>query len=251
MRKILFILLSATLFFSCTSPKQLNYLQDKGPHYSMHPFEDYKLQYNDEIYCSILTADSEFAGEFNRVLTQTGEGAATSGGQNAYTVYENGYISIPFFGDIKVIGLTIPEVEDVILRKMKESIPDAQVRVALRNNMFYIVAQDGSRTANLYKDNITIFQAMAISGDMSNNVSIDMGKVKIVRLGDDGNSIVKTFDLRSESVIESEFYYIKPNDVLYYSTSKGSFFRITSLSSFFATVMAPITFLLMALTVKF
>lgn len=228
---------------SCTSAKQLNYLQDREPHYAMAPFEDYRIQKNDEIYCTILTKDSEFAEEFNQfqqVLTSVESGANVG---NSYTVYENGYISIPFFGDIKVLGLTMPEAEEVVLRKMREAVPDAQVKIALRNNLFYVVSSDGNRVGSVYKDNMTIYQALAVSGDMSKNLSVDLSKVKIVRMGEDGNSMIKTFDLRNTSVVESEFYYIKPNDVIYYSRSPGSFFRITNVWTFISTIILPISFI--------
>lgn len=242
MKKVIYILLlGVVILSSCTSAKQLNYLQDKEPHYAMAPYEDYRLQKNDEIYCTILTKDFEFAAEFNQqlqnVITPV-ESGNTRG--SSYTVYENGYISIPFFGDIKVLGLTIPEAEDVILKKMKEADPNAQVKVALKNNIFYVISSKGNKVGTVYKDNMTIYQAMAAAGDMSRNVDVDLGKVKIVRTGEDGNSIVKTFDLRNTSVIESEFYYVKPNDVIYYSESRGSFFRITSVWGFVSTVLAPV-----------
>lgn len=245
MKKVLYILLAAIALGSCTTAKQLNYLQDKEPHYAMSPFEDYKLQKNDEVYCSILTKDSEFADEFNQfqgVVTSVEAGGGGLHIGHSYTIYENGYISIPFFGDIKVLGMTIPEAEDAILKKMREAIPDAQVRVSLKNNMFYVVSSDGNRIGSVYKDNMTIYQALAVSGDMSKNITVDLSKVKIVRMGEDGHSMIKTFDLRNTSVIESEFYYIKPNDVLYYSKSPGSFFRITSVWSFVSTILLPLSF---------
>lgn len=228
---------------SCTSAKQLNYLQDKNPNYAMAPFEDYVLQKNDEIYCTILTKDVEFADEFNNQLREVVSSVETSHIGNSYTIYENGYISIPFFGDIKVIDLTIPEAEEVVLKKMREAIPDAQVKISLRNNLFYVVSSDGSKIGNVYKDNLTIYQALAMSGDMSKNISMDLGKVKIVRMGKDGSSVIKTFDLRTSSVIESEYYYVKPNDVIYYSRSQGSFFRVTNVWTFISTVILPITFI--------
>lgn len=228
---------------SCTSAKQLNYLQDKSPHYAMAPFEDYVLQKNDEIYCTILTRDTEFAEEFNSQLQEIVSTGESSHVGNSYTIYENGYISIPFFGDIKIIDLTIPEAEEVILKKMQEAMPGAQVKISLRNNLFYVISSDGNKIGTVYKDNMTIYQALALSGDMSKNMTMDLGKVKIVRMGADGNSVIKTFDLRNSSVIESEFYYVKPNDVIYYSKSQGSFFRVTNIWTFISTVILPITFI--------
>lgn len=244
MRKIIYIVsLVVVVLSSCTSAKQLNYLQDKDPYYAMAPFEDYVLQRNDEIYCTILTKDVEFADEFNNQLSEVVSSGDANHVGNSYTIYENGYVSIPFFGDIKIVDLTIPEAEEVILRKMQEAIPNAQVKISLRNNLFYVVSSDGNKIGTVYKDNMTIYQALAVSGDVSKNISMDLGKVKIVRMGKDGNSVIKTFDLRSSSVIESDYYYIKPNDVIYYSKSPGSFFRVTNIWAFISTVILPITFI--------
>ena len=65
-------------------------------------------------------------------------------------------------------------------------------------------------------DKITIFQALAMAGDLSEFA--DRSVVKLVRLTERG-TIVKKFDLRSEKIIDSEYYYIHPNDVLYIQPS--------------------------------
>ena len=230
-----FILLWATLATSCRTAKEVNLMQDKGPYYAKTQFKDYRLQFNDEIYCTILTKNTDFAEMLNGVIS-TGGGNYSS----PYTIYEDGNISIPFFGDIKVVGLTIPEAEAVIQKKMQTSIVDAQVIVNLRNKLFYIVSNRGQNGSfQVYKDNMTLFQALALSGQPDE--VIDYSKVKIVRVDADGRSVEKEFDLRTTSVIESEFYYIKHNDVIYYSASaKKSFFNIPTLSTFLQTVVTPI-----------
>ena len=96
---------------------------------------------------------------------------------------------------------------------------------------------------------MTIYQALAISGQTTERM--DLSKVKIVRKGKDGRDIIKEFDLRSQDVIESQFYYIKPNDVIYFSTSKNAFFNVTSVSSFISMVMVPLTTLFVVSTYKF
>lgn len=122
---------------------------------------------------------------------------------------------------------------------MQQAIPDAQVKIFLNNNQYYIVSEGQNGNYGIYKDNMTIFQALAISGIP--NTDYEIGKVKIIRQDETGRSIIKQFDLRSESIIESEFYYIKPNDMIYYSTSKTAFFRITSFQSLISTLLAPIS----------
>ncbi len=244
---LFFSILGGTFLSSCTSSKSVNLLQDITPIYTSRPYTDYRLQYKDEIYCSILTSNSDFSSVFNstnsisRILTSTEEGI-NNNNQNTrtpYTIYENGNISIPFFGDIHVAGKTIAEAEVAIQAKMQQAIPDAQVRVTLRNNVYYVVSDEQTGRHEIYKDNMTIYQALANNGSPSSR--IDLSKVKIVRTDATGNSVVKTFDLRAESVVESDFYYIKPNDVIYYSTSSKAFFRIDSLTGLISAITMPIS----------
>lgn len=230
---------------SCSSPKTTNLLQEKKPVYTARAFSDYRLQINDEISCSIFTNNKDFSDVFNGL----GGIISTSAGKGAtYTIYETGNISIPFFGEIRLLGLSIAEAEEVVQNQMRQAIPDAQVKIFLNNNKYYIVSEGMNGTHPIYKDNMTIFQALAMSGIP--NSDYEIGKVKIIRQDETGRSIIKQFDLRSESIIESEFYYIKPNDIIYYSTSKTAFFRITSFQSLVSTLLAPISAVLTILAFR-
>lgn len=228
------------ILFSCVSPKETNLLQQKDPIYATKSFEEYKIQVNDELDCIILTSNTELANTFNGILTSTEQTGAYQRSSRYYVVHENGRIHIPYLSEIYILGMTLNDAEDVIQRKMRASFPDAQVRLRLRNNIFYVVSNGKNGTYNISKDNMTIYQAIALSGNVDQD--IDLSKVKIVR-HENGKDIVKTFNLKTESVVESEFYYIKPNDVIYYSTSKGSFFKANSFMSFVSTILTPVLFL--------
>lgn len=235
------------ILFSCITASEVNLIQEKGEFLGLTKFEDYRFQKNDEVFCTIITKESEFANIFNGILASSSQGSIQAQGGPIYTIYENGYISIPYFGDIKLEGLTIPEAEQVIQEKMTYSVPDAQVRVQLANKRFAVVSSNSQNGVYyIYKDNMTIYQALAITGQP--NDLIDFRKVKIVRLGKDGHTYEKSFDLRSAAIIESEFYYIKPNDVIVYSTSKKkSFFQIRSaqqlISGLTATVVTVLSYI--------
>ncbi|MDR1809680.1 MAG: polysaccharide biosynthesis/export family protein [Prevotella sp.] len=230
------------MFASCISPKETNLLQPgKEPYYSVRPFEDYRLRANDEIYCNISTTNVEFLEEFKQAYSGIVSAEGTSG-QSYYIIDKDGSITIPFFGNIKIEGLTIPEAEKAIQRVMQASFRDANVRVRLRNNMFYIISGSRNGVYTIFKDNMTIYQAIALTGNITSD--IDLSYVQIIRKDRDGKDIVKTFNLKTESVIESEYYYIRPNDVIHYKTNSNSFFRVNSFTELFSTILTPITFLL-------
>ena len=85
-----------------------------------------------------------------------------------------------------------------------------------------------------------------MAGDIPNTG--DKKHVSIIRKGADGMDNIKTFDLRQESIIESEFYYIQPNDVIYVPTNPNTFFRNDSLTSFVSLIVTPLSFVVMIMS---
>ncbi len=237
------------IFSSCISSEETNYMQHNIPidtaSYRLQQFEEYRLSVRDNIACKISTADEETRNMFNTVISSN---VADSRGLGL-VVYEDGTIIIPFFGSVEVIGLTIQEAEIKIQDVMRESIVDAQVKITLLNNMFYVYANDKQGEYRVYKENMTIYQALAVSGQTTGKM--DLSRVKIIRRGADGHDIIKEFDLRTQEVVESQFYYIKPNDVIYFSTNKNAFFNVTSISAFVNMVLVPLTTLFVVSKYKF
>ncbi|GAB6120445.1 polysaccharide biosynthesis/export family protein [Dysgonomonas termitidis] len=224
------------IFSSCISSEEINYLQAIDKQYPLQEFKEYKLDVGDMISCAISSSDQELVSTFNSVITNNQNVLKT------YTIYEDSTVILPFFGTAKVAGHTVQEAEIIIQNLMQQSVKDVQVKVTMANNFFYIYANDKRGSYQVYKDNMTIYQALAISQQTTG--LMDLTRVSIVRKGTDGNTQVKTFDLRSQDVIQSEYYYIKPNDVIYFPTNKNSFFDISSMSSFITTMSVPLQFLL-------
>lgn len=249
MKKIIYYIVAfisiVVVASSCISSEETNYMQNLPKDYPLTSFEEYKLSVRDNVTCQISTTDEETRDLYRAILADT-PGEQTGIG---LVVYEDSTVILPFFGAVKVAGLTLQQAELKVQDMMQESILDAQVKLSLLNNNFYIYANDRQGEYRVYKENLTIYQALAISGQTTDRM--DLSKVTIVRKGEDGRDIRKIFDLRSQDVIQSEFYYIKPNDVIYFPTNKNSFFSVTSVSSFINMVMTPLTFLFFVSTYKF
>ena len=69
----------------------------------------------------------------------------------------------------------------------------------------------------------------------------DRSKVRIVR-EKEGVTEIKVFDVRSEDIINSEFYYIEPNDVIYIQKIKGQSFGINSVTTTISVVATTLAF---------
>jgi len=222
----------------------MTYLQDsdKLPQYPKVPYTYYRIQKNDQLVIRLLSLNEEATAIFNMQST-----SGTSATGYTYRVYDDGTIDIPFVDNIPVAGLTIREASKVIEARLKDFVPDAMVKVALANDNFYILGLSGAKGAfPLYKEKLNIFQALALTGNVATNA--DRKRVRLIRPNaDGGRPIVKEFDLRTISIIDSEYYYVQPNDVLYLGPIKGDFWKIENYSSAVGTLSTSLNFLVTVL----
>ena len=84
-----------------------------------------------------------------------------------------------------------------------------------------------------------------MTGDVM--TSADKRHIRIVRnIGSQQPQILE-FDLRTNTVINSEYYYVYPNDLIYVSRDKGSFYKVPSYASFIALVSSSVSLLVVVL----
>ncbi len=241
----LMVIMLAGLFSSCITNKQKKYLQDETRlTYKSVNFEEYRVRINDEITYYLLTTNQESQAIYNNRAGSSSSFAGTN--SSSYRIYEDGTVFLPFAGQVKIVGLTVRETQNLLTEKYRKFVPDAEVRVALVNNFFYVLGDNGKGQFYMYKDDLNIYQALAMAGDVSSMG--DKRNIKIIRKAVNGTDQVQTFDLRKASVVESEFYYVRPNDVIYIPTNSNSFFRVESFSSFVSMFVAPMSLLFMAIS---
>ena len=244
MKKIYLILLALTavLMSSCYSHKSIGYLQEptksnKLPVYDSVSYEPYRIRVNDEIIYRLITLDetmSKMLGANNM---------ATSGQYaNSYRVYSDGTIDIPFLKPIKVLGLTEAEAQDTLRAAFREIIPDADVKLALYNKYFSVIGDANAGRYFIYKEKMNIFQALAMTGDVMN--SGDRRHIRIIRPRDGGQEPeILEFDMRTNSIIDSKYYYVYPNDVIYVARTKDSFYKGPTYTGFLGLITSSVALL--------
>jgi polysaccharide export outer membrane protein len=187
------------------------------------------------------------AGGANASYMRQQMGQGGLGGTNelyTYLVDEEGNIDFPTIGKIYVQGLTTREVkyklEEELGTLLKEipgySTISVEVNIVYRS--FSIIgAQSGRYTIN--KEKMTIFEALAQVGDLREFNS--RKEIKLIR-EKEGVTTIKTFDARSKDIVNSEFYYIEPNDIIYIRQIPGYSFGINSASTVLGVTATTISF---------
>ena len=255
-KKIWFILLPL-LMASCVTSKRVNLMQTPGkngiPQYAdTVSYEDYELRIGDRLYIYVYSVDERVDKMFNTSsgaggmqMLQSGGGVGGSYDLYTYLVQEDGCIDFPMVGRVPVRGMTTREVKRVLedeLSSFIKSYGDYQmmsVEVKIVRRSFSVISDRGSGTFNIQKEKVTIFEALAMAGDIGDFG--DRSKVRIVR-EKEGLTQVKEFDVRSGDIINSEFYYIEPNDVIYIQRIKGQSFGINSVTTTISVVATTLAF---------
>jgi polysaccharide export outer membrane protein len=223
---------------SCYSYKNQRLLQENNktlPKYDNSTYKDYKIQVNDEIIYRLITSDETMSK-----LISPQNGSSSSQSMMSYRVYPDSTIDLPFISHIPVAGLSLHQASKAIEKRFKEIIPDAIVKLSLSNKTFTIFGDAGSGIFPIYREKLTIFQALSLSGDF--NEASDRKHIRIIRETEKGTQILE-FDIRPKSIIDSKYYYIYPNDIIYIKRESSSFYKVNSYGALMGIVSFSLSIL--------
>ncbi len=235
------------LLSSCVVSRKVNYFQegDHVPEYeSKVDFEDYKLQKGDYLYIKVNTLNPEDAEMFNGSGRMYIDASRISSDNPVmrlymYVVGEDGMINYPYVDKVKAEGVTLREVKRVLEEQLRAVVGEFSLDVRLANRTFSVIGESGSGRFPIPREKMTIYEALSMSGDLS--MYADRESVQIIRDTPEG-TVVKILDIRSRSVVNSEFYYIQPNDVIYIPFTNDRYWGVSHFTGVLSTVFSTVSF---------
>ncbi|WBL23177.1 polysaccharide biosynthesis/export family protein [Zunongwangia sp. HRR-M8] len=218
---LVLVLVLSLMSTSCISTKKLSYLQeDKASVDSIvdvHRLnKPYRVQVGDLLSIRVKALDQDIVGMFNPV----NEGNANATGEermyyDGFAVDEHGNIRVPTLGEVNVMGYTVEEIRKKIENRLLSEYFRAEanifVTVKLAGIRYTTIGEIGAGSNVLYKERVTIMEAIANAGGIS-----DVGNredVKILRQYPHGEE-VHHIDLTNLDAVKSAYYYIQPNDMI-------------------------------------
>jgi polysaccharide export outer membrane protein len=186
--------------------------------------EDYLLQINDIVEVNIKTTNIEMNNLFSSVTNDPANAGMMAGGgqgagdvffMNGYTLNDLGEIEIPLIGKLKLVGLNTDQAKILIENEVKKYVNEDEffVRVRLGGIRFSALGEfNQSGKFTILQNRVTIYEAIAFAGDL--NRVAKRGEVLLIRQYPDGSQIHK-INLLDRSLLNSEFYWLKPNDLIY------------------------------------
>lgn len=222
-------MIAATLLLSaCGSSEKVAYIQntDKVNFESSKVLFDARIMPKDILTVTVTTIDPEAAVPFNLLVpttvSQVGNKTLTSQPVlQDYLVANDGTIEFPIIGEIKVAGLTKTECESRILEKIKPYMADSEKPIVTVRMSSYSIAVLGEvknpGSFLVSREKINIFEALAQAGDMTIYGVRD--RVRLIREDASGKKEIKVLDLTDADIINSPYYYLQQNDIVYVEPS--------------------------------
>jgi len=228
-KPILWLFLFSLVLSSCVPMKKMLYLQVKGSADTLSSFVnerkiDYRIQPGDNLYIRVITLDEKTTLMLNP-LTGSGANSNVSDASvylTSYTVNEAGYLDFPLVGEIFVRNMNVDEVRDAIAEELKVYLKELVVVVKLVNyNLTVLGEVNHQGQYKVYQTDINLFEAIAMASGMTDFAN--RNKVAIIRLNKTGSSI-HYVDMTRKDILSADYYYLKPNDIIYVPPVKGKQF---------------------------
>ena len=210
--KSLYFALAVLLLASCSSMNNIVLFekQIEDEQISLSKYQKHKLQEGDILHVKVIGVQKESFEIFN-LETNANNSQTTSANLflNGFTIDSQGFIEIPTLGKISIKGLTIEEAKDKIQIEADNYLINSTVIVKHINFEITVLGEvKNAGTYTVYKDNITILEALGLSGDLTDYAN--RKKIKLIR-----DNQINYIDLTKTETLYSENFVLKANDVLY------------------------------------
>ncbi|MBE8727045.1 polysaccharide biosynthesis/export family protein [Flavobacterium hungaricum] len=232
MKSKLFFLVKSTvfwcflfLFFSCASKKNIVYYQDIDNITSGQNANSYeiKIQPDDLLLIIVSADDNEAAQPFN---LKTYNASASNKldvarGQETiqqYLVDHEGDIEFPVLGKIHVGGLSRTEVLQLLRDKIGNYIKNPAINLRITNFKFSVQGEVNTPgTYTVASERITLLEALSMGKDLT--IYGKRNNILIIREVNGAKSYNRV-DITKSDFINSPFYYLSQNDVVYVEPNK-------------------------------
>jgi polysaccharide export outer membrane protein len=164
----------------------------------------------------------------------------------SFTVNDSGYIDFPFVGQVMLKGLTILEAKDTLQNALSKYISNSTLIVKFVGKSVTVIGEVNSQGEyEIYDDNVNVFTVLAMARGLTDYG--DRQRITIIREVA-GKATYNYLDLTDRHLLKSEFYYLKPEDVIIVQPLKQksygfSSFPYTLVLSGLTTIIALMTYM--------
>ena len=247
-----FILLCmAVVAVSCTSAKDILYFQniDTVTPEKIEAKYEPVIHKDDKLQIIISGPDKTVITPYNFTLSDNVAGSMqTAQSVVPYLVDSNGNIDMPGLDRIHVEGMRRTDLVDYITRTLKEQglVKEPVVSVSFLNYKVTVLGEvRNPGTYTVGSERITVLQALGMAGDLL----ITAERRDIILIRDvDGEQTHTKIDLTDSNLLNSPYFYIHQNDVIYVPQSSTRIAQGTAATSLWSVSLSSVSTLIAVVT---
>ena len=225
---LLHFIIFTLLLSSCINTKKLTYFDNKNEINTAlsKTLYDARIMPKDILQIQVFTMTPEAAVPFNLMKLSGGSISTTSStGQGTvydYLVDNDGNIEYPVLGTLHLGGLSKTEAENLIKEKIKPYLAESEnvvVHVRMMNYKYAILG--GVNHPGVFttpNEKVSILEAIAQAGDLTTFAYRD--RIFLIRENAEGQKDFHQLDINDANIINSPYYYLQQNDVIYVEQKK-------------------------------
>lgn len=244
MSKLIKLTILCVLVFltGCATSKDVLYFQDidTAKLQSLASHYEAVIKKDDELKIIITSADKSVTDPYNFTIGDISSGYTTLSNPEtpiiSCIVDKDGTITFPILGKIHVEGMTRLELIDYLTERIKEDVKDPVVYVSFQNFKFTVLGEVRNPGTYTYgTEKLNILQALGFAGDL--NVTAMRNGILLLREEKGTVKHIK-IDLRSSEILDSPYFFLQQNDILYVPPSATRLMATTSSSGIWSAVSA-------------
>lgn len=176
----------------------------------------YRLQPADIISVKVKgSTETESSNSIFNLETAQGGAFATPSSLflEGYTIDSYGKIMLPIIGELTVKGLTIEETQLLIQENANRFLINSTVIVKLTSFKITVLGEvKNPGYLYVYNHQATILEALGLAGDLT--PFANRKNIKLIRQVPTGSQVI-LLDLTDVRLLNSDYFYLMPNDVVY------------------------------------
>ena len=232
MKKLLFPIIVFSIILtldSCVSSKTIPYFQNIDS-ISLAPSKglyDARIMPKDGLTITVNTTDPAAAAPFNLIVRShlSASNTSISGGYGSlqtYLVDNEGNIEFPVIGKIHVQGLTKNQCQDLIKSKIQPYLAETENPIVTVRMSSYRVTITGAvshpSVVPVSTEKMSIIEAITSAGDLS--IYGKRENIILIRETETGEKEYHRLNLNDANIINSPYYYLQQNDIIYVEPNK-------------------------------
>ena len=237
MRRALSIVFMASLFcviFSCRPKENIDYMKniEQTTINTSIQTSTFTIQPGDQLIILISAKDNDVVKPFNQnyssgevsqfSLSSTNlpmQGQSSVSGPS-YFVDSKGNIQYPIIGEINTTDKTIEQFREILKEKLKKYIKEPGVNIRNTNFKVTVLGEVNKTGTFVIPDgqSMNLLSVLGMAGDLT--IYGQRQNVLVIR-NVNGNTTKEYIDITNAESINSPYYYVRQNDVIYVSPNNS------------------------------